>query len=131
MLVALWHRISAYHQLMFYCICGGSGVLADMGIYSALLLFDVNYQLANAAGYGGGTLLSFFLNRHFTFKTYDRTASRLATFFLVAMIGFACSWALLWCLVSLAGWHPLAAKVATLFVVLAIQFFLNKSITFK
>ncbi|MCC5070431.1 GtrA family protein [Xanthomonas campestris] len=118
-------------QLFLYALCGGTGVLSDMAVYSLALLNGVGYQLANAAGYAVGTLISFVLNRHFTFQTYDRTLLRLLMFFGMAFIGYLSSSALLWLLVSTLKINPILAKVATLGFVLVLQFSLNRAITFR
>lgn len=118
-------------QLLLYALCGGTGVLTDMAVYSLLVISGTGYQAANAAGYALGTLISFALNRHFTFKAYDRTLQRLALFFGMALIGYLCSSALLWLLVSALALNPLLAKVATLGFVLILQFSLNRAVTFR
>ncbi len=118
-------------QFVLYAICGGTGVCLDLGLYILLIWLKTNYQIANAVGYIAGTLASFALNRHFTFQTYDRTLQRLGLFFGTALIGYLVSSALLWGLVSLLGWGPLWAKLATLAVVLVLQFSLNRAITFR
>lgn len=118
-------------QLVLYAICGGTGVLTDLILFTALVHYDVNYQVANAAGYATGTLASFVLNRHFTFQVYDKAFRRLALFFGTALIGYLASSALLWIFVSVQGYPPLPSKVATLAVVLVLQFSLNRAITFR
>ncbi|KLD75828.1 GtrA family protein [Xanthomonas hyacinthi] len=118
-------------QFLLYAICGGTGVCLDLCLYTVLIWLDTNYQIANAAGYIAGTLASFTLNRHFTFQTYDRTLQRLGLFLGTALIGYLVSSALLWVLVSILGWGPLWAKLATLAVVLVLQFSLNRAITFR
>ena len=122
---------SGLRQLVLYAICGGSGVLTDLTLYAALVHYDVNYQIANAAGYATGTLASFVLNRHFTFQVYDKALRRLALFFGTAVIGYLVSSGLLWILVSAQGYPPLPSKIATLAVVLALQFTLNRAVTFR
>lgn len=118
-------------QLVLYAVCGGTGVLTDLVLFTVLVHYGVNYQVANAAGYATGTLASFILNRHFTFQVYDKALRRLVLFFGTALIGYLVSSALLWILVSVQGYPPLPSKIATLVVVLALQFTLNRAITFR
>lgn len=114
-----------------YAVCGGTGVLIDLTIYSLLVERSIGYQPANFASYASGTLVSFLLNRHFTFKTYDRTLQRLGLFLATALLGYLLSSALLWVLVGIFSIHPIAAKLATLVFVLILQFSINKAITFR
>lgn len=126
----IWNN-PKFRQFIFYAICGGTGVTIDLACYSALIFSGVEYQLANAAGYAAGTLVSFFLNRHFTFKTYDRTVRRLVMFLATAGIGYAISSTMLWTFVKLLNIHPIPSKLMTLAVVLAVQFLINHAVTFR
>lgn len=118
-------------KLITYAFFGGTGVLSDIGVYSLLIGMGLNYQIANASGYLMGTLLSFFLNRHYTFKVKDKIVKRLMSFLLVAFIGYLSSALLLYVLVENLSMDAILAKISTLFFVLIIQFTLNKKITFK
>lgn len=118
-------------KLISYAFFGGMGVLSDIATYTVLVYLGVNYQIANAFGYAIGTLISFFLNRHFTFQVKDKIVKRLATFFGVAFIGYISSAFILYILVKILSMNEIISKFITLFFVLMIQFTLNKKITFK
>lgn len=118
-------------QFLLYLICGGMGVATDYGLYLGLVATGLHYQAANVAGYAAGTLVSFALNRTVTFGMRDRTGRRLASFFLVAATGYALSGLLLWLMIDAAGLGPAIAKGLTLPVVVALQFTLNRTITFR
>lgn len=118
-------------QFLVYSICGGTGVLTDLSLFSLLFFSGLGYQAANLAGYFAGTLVSFALNRRFTFQTYDNTLRRMGLFFGAAAIGYAMSMLLLWTFVEKAGLHPVVAKLATLFFVLILQFTINRAVTFR
>jgi putative flippase GtrA len=123
--------ISKNKQLITYAFFGGFGVLSDVSLYSALVLLNVNYQIANTAGYFTGTMISFFLNRSYTFKVKDKIFIRMFKFFSVAFVGYISSVALLYILIDVMHMNEIAAKFLTLFFVLLIQYTLNKKITFK
>jgi putative flippase GtrA len=118
-------------QFITYAFCGGFGVLTDIALFAALVHVGVGYQVANLASYAAGTLVSFVLNRLITFKVKDRTAQRMGLFFMVAAIGYVLSTGALWLMVEQFGLAPLVAKVLTLFIVLVVQFSLNRAITFR
>ena len=120
-----------YQQFIKYAFFGGIGVLSDITLYALFIILGINYQIANAAGYLIGTLLSFILNRHYTFDVKDYMFKRLITFLSIASVGYICSAFLLYIFVQLVGIHAILAKVLTLGLVLMIQFTLNKRITFK
>jgi putative flippase GtrA len=120
-----------FRAFALYALCGGSGVALDFCLFGLLSLLGVNYQIANACGYLGGTLLSFVLNRRFTFQVYDRAYERLFKFLSVASIGFLTSWTLIVLFVEKLAFPPLAAKGLVLIVVLLLQFTLNAVWTFR
>ncbi|MBS0251955.1 MAG: GtrA family protein [Proteobacteria bacterium] len=123
--------ISRLRSFALYVLCGGSGVAFDFCIFGLLSTFGVNYQIANACGYLGGTLLSFALNRRFTFQVFDKTYRRLFKFLSIATIGFLTSWGLIVFLVQRIGLPPIGAKAIVLVVVLLLQFSLNSLWTFR
>ena len=90
-----------------------------------------HYQIANFLSVSFGIINNFFLNRHFNFKVQDRMAARLASFYAVGMLGWALSAALLWLFVTCFSMNSLIAKLGTIVFVTAVQFCLNKFITFK
>lgn len=118
-------------QFLLYCFCGGMGVLSHLAVYGVALHLGLAYQFANALGYVCGTLLSFFLNRVITFGVVDKTGQRLMLFLLVALCGYLASAALLWLLVDVATMPRFWALLPTLPVVVALQFGLNKKLTFR
>jgi len=118
-------------QFLLYCLCGGIGVSTDYAIYYLSYSGGLWYQGANALGYLAGTLMSFTLNRWLTFGMRDRVLQRLALFLAVAAFGFSCSALMLWALVQQLHLDPRLAKLATLPVVVVLQFLLNRRITFN
>lgn len=118
-------------QLALYCFIGGVGVSSDFVVFYLINSAGTSYQLANVAGYGFGTIVSFNLNSIFTFKARDKPVTRLALFCCVAAIGYSVSAAMLWVLVEGLILESNLAKLITLPVVVAVQFTLNKLITFR
>lgn len=129
-------------QFILYCVIGATCTGIDLGIFSVLVKTGVlkpllagtkihDYQLANFISYTCGTLCSFFLNAHFNFRMTDRMAQRLASFLIVGFIGYLASAGLLHVLVEHFKFNEYLAKAATLVVVVAIQYNLNKLISFR
>lgn len=119
-------------QFLLYCLIGTGGMTLDFLVYSLLVKTAVfEYQAANAVGYTSGTLLSFFLNARFNFKTRDRAALRLLSFCAVALLGWAASAGTLYLLVARLGLDKYLSKLATLVVVVALQYNLNRLISFR
>jgi putative flippase GtrA len=87
-------------------------------------------QLANIVGISRGITLSFWLNRAFTFRVRDRTLARFAVFWGVGLTGLAPSAAILEAGLRL-GFSAMNVKLVSVFAVAAVQFVLNRSITFR
>lgn len=118
-------------QFLRYCFCGGVGLGVDLLIYYFLLFINTNYQIANLCGYLAGTVASFFLNRNITFEIKNRLKTRLIIFFGVACIGYLTSATLLEGLVHIIHIDPKYSKILTLPVIVLLQYYLNKKITFN
>ena len=118
-------------QFLLYCVFGALGVSSDFAIFYMLNSAEAGYQFANLSGYGSGTHVSFFLNRAFNFDVKDKTAIRFTSFCAIAGLGYAASAMMLWYFVEKLGLDSNIAKLLTLPVVVALQFTLNKLITFR
>ena len=130
-MTTVFKTFNSYKQFVKYAFFGGIGVLADIIIYSLLVYFQFNYQAANASGYLSGTLISFFLNRHYTFNVKDKIYRRLFMFLTIAFIGYISSAILLYVLIEKLFIDMYISKFLTLFFVLLVQYALNKKVTFK
>jgi len=121
-----------YRELIVYCMIGCTGASLDFIIYACLARgAGFHYQLANFLSVSFGIVNNFFLNRHFNFKVKDRIGARLASFYAVGMFGWALSAVLLWLFIELMALNALVAKLGTIVFVTAVQFCLNKFITFR
>jgi putative flippase GtrA len=119
-------------QFLLYCIIGFSGVGLHTIIYCCLVKTEtLAVQPANAIGYASGTLLTFILNARYNFKTSDKTALRLASFFSVAFLGWCVSAALLHLLVDKMAINKILALFPTIFLVVLLQYNLNRLVSFR
>ena len=119
-------------QFLLYCLIGFSGVGLHSLIYCLLVKSEtLTIQPANAIGYASGTLLTFFLNARFNFKTRDKTLQRLALFFAIAFLGWCVSAFLLHLLVNKFGINKITALFPTIFFVVLLQYNLNRLISFR
>jgi putative flippase GtrA len=119
-------------QFLLYCVIGASGV----GLHGLLYCYLVKtgmlkIQPANGIGYASGTLLTFFLNAKFNFKTNDKTLLRLLSFGSVAFGGWLVSAVTLHLLVDRFGINKIFALFPTLFIVVFLQYNLNRLVSFR
>jgi putative flippase GtrA len=119
-------------QFLLYCVIGLGGTLLDLAVFTGLRQANVfKYEVANAISYASGTMLSFVLNVWFNFRVTDRIAQRLVCFFGVALLGWSVSAGLLYVLVARFNCNEYIAKMITLVVIVALQYNLNRWISFR
>jgi len=130
---SLKNALAQRRQFVLYCLIGGSGVTLDFLTYSALLKTAAvnNLQVANAAGYSCGTVLSFVLNARFNFNTRDWLALRFLAFCTIAFLGWAASAGALWLLVARFEVNKYLAKLLTIVIVVLLQYNLNRLVSFR
>ena len=111
---------------------GCTGASLDFIIFWLLTnRFCFHYQLSNFIGVLFGITNNFFLNAYFNFKTTDRLFVRFISFLGVGLTGWGMSAGLLWVFIDRMGMANAYAKLLTIFFVTAVQFVLDKFITFK
>ena len=112
----------ALRQLVSYALFGCVCSAVDMLVFLALAMWARwDPLIANVVSVTVGLSLSFFLNRQHTFHVTDRPACRYAVFVCVGLCGM--------CVQELST--PLVSKLVALVSAGLMQFFLNRSVTFR
>lgn len=118
-------------KIFLYGIIGILGVTTHFILYGTLIFISINYQLANLLGYVSGTFLTFFLNRKYNFKVFDKIIKRMFSFFMIAFFGYLQSAVSLWLLVEQIEMSKMLAIIMTIPIVVIVQYLLNRTITFS
>lgn len=117
-------------QVVSYGIIGGASALLDLLLFTVLYSrFSISEFLANIISVHAGMAVSFTLNRRFTFKKTDRVLFRATTFYLTGLFGLLLSEGLLWLGRSMVL-PVISVKIASVFIVAAVQFMMNRLIAF-
>lgn len=74
------------HQLFFYFVCGAISTSFDFMIYTTLYKHGVQLDFAKGASFLVATFISYFLNKHITFKTRHKSFLELLNFIGVHII---------------------------------------------
>lgn len=128
-LTCLYFRYSVFIN---YSVIGITGVLIDLNVFFFLYNnFDIHYLLINLVSVSSGIINNFVLNARFNFKVNDKLFLRFITFYSVGIFGIGISSFLLYVSIELLSFPIFLMKVITIFIVVAIQFFLNKTFSFK
>ena len=118
-------------QVILYGIIGGASAFLDFVLFMLLYaVLSMNEFFANTISVHTGIAMSFMLNRKYNFKKTDRLPFRAVSFYLTGLFGLALSHGMLW-LGNTLSMYVVLAKFVSIVLVAAVQFTLNKSITFK
>lgn len=140
-------------QLVKYGLVGIVGLIIDMGIYYLLVTkFSVHYPfsatissllegnmsvgmldilISNVISQTLAVVNNFILNSYFTFRVTDKKLKRFASFASIAIVGMIISSMLLTLFIGVMKMDDMLSKVIAIFIVAAIQFAINKLVTFK
>ncbi|WP_093838576.1 GtrA family protein [Streptomyces aidingensis] len=124
-------RRQGLRQLIRYTLVGGTGVTLDLAVF--LLLYNMaglHEQAANAISTTAGITNNFILNAVFTFDRRDRLLVRFLRFYAVGLSGIVLTHLLLVVCSGRLGVDPNLVKAASLPLVLAVQFVLNRKWSF-
>lgn len=113
----------------------GVGSFAAVGHYGALIgaveLLAVGPVAAALAGYLVGGVISYALNRRYTFRSRRDHAVAVPRFMVVAAVGFVLTGLVMAALTGTLGLHYLPAQLATTGIVLVWSFLANRLWTFR
>ena len=123
---------SKFRNLILYGIIGCWTATLDFLIFTAFTQWTpIHYIIANIISCSTGILCSFLLNRKYNFKVTDHTMRRMIIFFSVGIFGMFLSSVILHFCIDDMHWNELVSKLASIIIVVIIQFFLNKYISFR
>ena len=133
-LPAILQRFDApmLRQFIKYGIVGASNTVLTFVIYTVLVeALGVQYVIALLAGYLAGSLNSYLLNRHWTFRAgHLAHASVGPRFAVVQIVAIGVNTALLVLFVDDLHVHKILAQAILTVPVLAVTFFVNRAWSF-
>lgn len=123
---------SKFRNLILYGIIGSCTATLDFLIFTVLTQWTpIHYIIANIISCSSGIFCSFQLNRKYNFKVTDHTIRRMVIFFSVGVFGMFLSSVILHFCIDDLHWNEIVSKLASIVIVVIIQFFLNKYISFR
>lgn len=127
----LSNRKALLRELFLYGIIGGSTAALDVILFKVFRVIDVPLLIANFLSVSIAVGSSFILNAKYNFKKTDNLLKRASKFFSIGYFGWFVQTILLWIGVQAIGIEELYVKIFAVFVAAAIQYVLNKFLTFK
>lgn len=131
-LLAVYRSNPIWRQLLLYAVIGGTCAGIDFCVFSLCNHFlPINPLVSNCIGCIVGMLCSFFLNYYINFRANSHFWRRLVSFLIVGSIGLLFSEIIMHVGANLLSANEYLTKLLSLVLVAALQFILNKFITFK
>lgn len=121
-----------FRNLILYGIIGCFTASLDFAVFTLLSKYaGIHYIVANCISVLVGITTSFILNRSINFKVKDKTGQRFAIFLAVGLFGLLLSNLILYVGIDVLHFDKLLVKLASIVLVVLIQYILNKFITFR
>lgn len=118
-------------EVFLYGVIGGSTASLDVLLFQLLYSAGATLFVANFISVNIAIATSFTLNAKYNFRKTDDLAKRASKFFSVGYFGLLISFALLWLGVEVMHLDELYVKVFSVLVAAAVQYLLNKFLTFR
>lgn len=124
-------RLILLKELFLYGVIGVISSSVDALLFKALITYWLeNYLIVNSISVIAGILISFTLNLYFNFKTFDNILKRFISFFSVGIFGMLLS-SMILTVGDKLNIDIFIVKLASIVIVAAIQFVLNKLLSFR
>ena len=121
----------AIRQLLAYAAVGVVNTGVGYGIiFASMYLFGLGPVVSNALGYAIGVVVSYFLNRTFTFRSSAASRREFARFVSILLLAYAANLAVLVALLDHTATHKGVAQVLAGIVYFAVSFVLSKYYAF-
>jgi len=131
--VGRFYRFAKNIEFFRYFLVGIAATAVDWGIFYFLAVMNnVFYQLALIVALSVGSLTNFSLNKVFTFRCKSRMlVQQMSVYIGVVVVSFATSSAIMFLFVDMLLLEKMLSRILTTFVMLVINYLLQKYITFN
>ena len=132
MIELLKNLYKIHRNLILYCMIGCVGASLDFCIFSILVYHNLlHVQIVNIISVSTGINVNFFLNYFFNFRSQGKLLLRWLSFYSIGILGLNLSALCLWIFIKHWNISAIIAKLCTIFIVTAVQYTLNKIISFR
>jgi len=118
-----------FFEFIRYNLVGVINSVAGFSIIYILMFFGVTPTMSNAIGYSIGSIISYYLNRKYTFKSALKSKIVMFKFFLVLAISYGLNLLTLKYLITII--NPYLAQIGSAIIYTLSSFLLIKFTVFK
>lgn len=123
-----------YFKIARYITAGGLATAVNLAtVYALTEWLSIYYLLSSAAAFGLGLLISFVLQKFWTFEDHSRQLihRQALSFSLTALAGLSLNATLVYSLVHYFGQHYLLAQIFSGIIIATINFFIYQRLIFR
>lgn len=132
---AWWIRLQSSKTFIKFAIVGASGVVVNLGVFTALLAMGMNKFLASPLAIEVSIFSNFLLNNYWTFrwrKTKDRVRTKGLKFNAVSFVSLGVSYATFLAVsAAFPALPPQIPQLVGIFPAMLVNYFLNSYWTFR
>ncbi|MCI8575318.1 MAG: GtrA family protein [Bacilli bacterium] len=114
-----------------FLLVGGLNTFVGYGVYAVLLLFNINYLVANTISTIIGIGHSYLWNRFYTFKSKEKAGKELLKFVSVYVASYIIGTITLFTFKSILNISPYIAGLLNLVITTLISWFGHKNFSFR
>ena len=119
-------------QFLRYIVVGVLNTLVGYSIiFACMYLVGMSPETSNVAGYAVGLVVSYVLNRNFTFKSKQSRRTEIIRFLAVFAVAYSLNFAALLLLIYHLGLHKGMSQIAASVVYVGSSYLLNKYYVFR
>ncbi len=127
--------INKHKKLVRFLITGGSAAAVEYIVFLLLALLLAALQsgtiIAQVLSFCTGLLVSFFLNKHWSFQSKGSAKQEFVRYFILAVINLIISTVFLWLLIEAVGLYAWVAKLIVMAMIAFWNFFLFQKFIFR
>lgn len=112
--------VGVINTLLGYCI-----------IFACMYLAGMTPEASNVAGYAVGLVVSYVLNRYYTFNNKQSRRGEILRFLAVFFVAYVSNFAVLLILIHRIGMHEGGSQIIAGLVYVVASFLMNKYYVFK
>jgi putative flippase GtrA len=112
--------VGVINTLLGYCV-----------IFACMYLAGMTPEASNVAGYAVGLVVSYVLNRYYTFNNKQSRRGEIMRFLAVFFVAYASNFAVLLILIHGIGTHKGISQILAGVVYVVVSYLLNKYFVFK
>ena len=131
-MASVFHQLQIGKQVLRYGIVGLTGTVLHIGVLVLLVeQFRLPALLASSLGFLVVLVVSFLLNRYWTFRSCGAVSVEFAKYSVTCVFGFVLNFSIMFFFVDVLHWHYVIGQMMVIFVIPASNFLLSRYWCFR